>query len=82
MSKKNTKKTTKKTAKKTAPKYTRLTVEDIGGIIADATANLIHDDKLATEIDETFEVEESEESPGTYFVQYEALFSASRSSAA
>ena len=72
MSKKNTKKTTKKTAKKNAPKYTRLTIENIGDIISDATANLIHDTKLATEIDETFEVEESEESPGTYFIQYEA----------
>lgn len=69
---KKTNKKTAKAAKKTAPKYTRLTVENIGDIISDATANLIHDTKLATEIDETFEVEESEESPGTYFIQYEA----------
>ena len=66
------KKTSKKRGKKRAPKYTRLTIENIGDIISDATANLIHDKNLATEIDETFEVEESEESPGTYFVEYEA----------
>ena len=67
--KKSAKKATKKTA---APTYTRLTCEQIGNIVAYATADLIHDRVLADDIADTFEVEEYEEADGTFFIQYEA----------
>ena len=73
--KKNTaaKKIAKKTTKKTAePKYTLLDCEDIGEIVADATANLVANPELADDITERFEVEEYEEAAGTFFVQYDA----------
>jgi len=71
MKTKTTKKTTK-AAKKTAPKYTRLTVENIGDIISDATAELVSDTYLADDISDTFEVEEYDEAAGTYFIIYAA----------
>lgn len=69
--KKNTaaKKTTKKTA---APKYTRLDCEDVGEIVASATAILVANRELADDITERFEVEEYEEAAGTFFIQYNA----------
>ena len=72
MSKKNTKKTTKKTAKKAAPKYTLLDCENIGEIVANATANLVANPELADDIREKFEVEEYDEAAGTFGIQYYA----------
>ena len=67
--KKSAKKTTKKTA---APKYTRLDCENMGEIVASATAILVSNPELADDIAERFEVEEYEEAAGTYFIQYDA----------
>lgn len=67
--KKSAKKTTKKTA---APKYTRLDCENIGEIVASATAILVSNPELADDIAERFEVEEYEEAAGTFFIQYDA----------
>ena len=62
-------KTTKtNTAKK---EYTRLDVEYVAEIVTDA-ARIIYDRALADEITDEFEVEEYEEAPGTYFIQYAA----------
>ena len=73
MSKKTTnKKTAKKRGKKRAPKYTRLTTEEIGELVADATTNLIPDAALDADICEAFEVEEYEDAAGTFFIEYEA----------
>ncbi len=66
--KKISKKTT--TAKKTAPKYTRLNTEDIGELVSEATDGLRVE--LSDDILERFEVEESEDYPGAYFVTYPA----------
>lgn len=71
MKTKTTKKNTKAT-KKTAPKYTRLTVENIGEIIAEATTELVSDAYLADDISDTFEIEEYDEAAGTYFIIYAA----------
>lgn len=67
--KKSAKKTTKKTA---APKYTRLDCENVGEIVASATAILVSNRELADDIAERFEVEEYEEADGTFFIQYNA----------
>lgn len=73
MSKKTTKKTTKETAKKAAPKYTRLTTEEIGEIVATATTNLVPYTDLDADIRERYEVEEYEDAAGTFFfIEYEA----------
>ena len=69
---KKTNKKTAKAAKKTAPKYTRLTTKDIGEIIAEATTELIRDERLAEDICATFEVEAWDEAAGTYFITYAA----------
>lgn len=66
------KKTTKKTAKKAAPKYTRLTTEEIGEIVATATTNLVPYTDLDADIRERYEVEEYEDAAGTFFIEYEA----------
>lgn len=71
MKTKTTKKNTKAT-KKTTPKYTRLTVENIGEIIAEATTELVSDTYLADDISDTFEIEEYDEAAGTYFITYAA----------
>lgn len=68
---KTTKKNTK-AAKKTEPKYTRLTVENIGEIVAEATTELVSDTYLADDISDTFEIEEYDEAAGTYFITYAA----------
>ena len=67
--KKSAKKNTKKTA---APKYTRLDCENVGKIVASATAILVANPELADDIAERFEVEEYEEAAGTFFIQYDA----------
>ena len=67
--KKSAKKTTKKPA---APKYTRLDCENMGEIVASATAILVSNRELADDITERFEVEEYEEAAGTFFIQYDA----------
>lgn len=62
----------KTTKTNTAQKeYTRLDVGHVAEIVTDA-ARFIYDRALADEIADEFEVEEYEEAPGTYFIQYAA----------
>lgn len=60
----------KNTKKSAAPKYTHLTPEDLGRIVAGAVDGV--KPKIADDICEHFEVEESEDYPGTFFVGYSA----------
>ena len=62
----------KTTKTNTAQKeYTRLDVGYVAEIVTDA-ANIIYDRALADEISDECEVEEYEDAPGTYFIQYAA----------
>ena len=53
-------------------KYTALTFEDVGEIMAEATGAAVRDCALSADIVDHFEVEEYEEARGTFFVQYYA----------
>lgn len=57
---------------KRKPAYTPLTTARIGEVMDRATGELFGDADLAKDVAESYEVEEHDSAPGTYFVQYRA----------